>query len=230
MLKRILAVAMAAVMAVSATACGSGSTTPDASSTSSQSTNSGDKTFIVSMSADPTTFNPVAKADDDGHLIYQNIFDGLLQLNINSEVIPGLAETWDISADGLTYTFHLAKNVKWHDGVPFTSADVKYTYERIMSDNGFIGSTLANTLESIECPDDNTVVLKLKAADATLLGTLAWYENSIIPKHIYEKEADWTTCEAATTKPIGTGAFKFVDHKRTPTTLRVHLRLTGSSL
>ena len=79
------------------------------------------KTFITNLSADPTTMNPVLKADDDGHMVYQNIFDGLLELNYNSEIIPGLAETWDVSDDGKEYTFHLAKNVKWHDGVAFSS-------------------------------------------------------------------------------------------------------------
>ena len=172
-----------------------------------------EKTLVVSLGADPTTFNPVMKGDDDGHLIYQNVFDGLLELNYNSEVIPGLATSWETSEDGLTYTFHLATDVKWHDGVDFTSADVKYTYERIMAENGFIGGTLSATLESIECPDDDTVVLNLKAPDAMLLGTLAWYEHFIIPKHIYENEEDWATCEAATSKPIGTGPFKFADYQ-----------------
>ena len=172
------------------------------------------KTFITNLSADPTTMNPVLKADDDGHMVYQNIFDGLLELNFNSEIIPGLAKTWDVSDDGKEYTFHLAKNVKWHDGVAFSSEDVKYTYEKIMAENGFIGETLKNALSGIECPDKDTVVLKLKEADSTLLGTLAWYEHFIIPKHIYENEKDWASCEAATRKPIGTGPFKFVSHKK----------------
>jgi peptide/nickel transport system substrate-binding protein len=173
-----------------------------------------EKTLIVSLGADPTTFNPVAKADDDGFMIYQNVFDGLLELNYNSEVIPGLAETWDVSQDGLTYTFHLAQGVAWHDGEPFTSADVLYTYERIIQESGFIAGTLANTVESMSCPDDLTFVMTLKAPDATLLGTLAWYENSIIPKHVYEKETDWLSCEAATSLPVGTGAFRFVEQKK----------------
>jgi peptide/nickel transport system substrate-binding protein len=214
--KRIFAAALTLSLALSLAACSGGDQKgPGASADPSANMGeNGGGTFIVNMGADPTTFNPVLKGDDDGHLIYQNVFDGLLELNINSEVIPGLAESWDISDDGLVYTFHLAEGVKWHDGEPFTSADVKYTYERIMSDNGFNGATLSNALESIECPDDNTVVLNLKSADATLLGSLAWYEHFIIPKHIYENEADWATCEAATRKPIGTGAFKFVDYQQ----------------
>lgn len=213
--KRILAAALSLSLALGLASCSGGGSKETAGPTPSSSGESaGGGTFIVNLGADPTTFNPVLKADDDGHLIYQNVFDGLLELNINSEVIPGLAETWDISDDGLVYTFHLAKGVKWHDGEPFTSADVKYTFERIMSDDGFNGATLSAALESIECPDDDTVVLTLKAADATLLGTLAWYECFIIPKHIYENEADWSSCEAAIRKPIGTGAFKFADYQQ----------------
>jgi len=216
--KRFLAAALSLSLAMGLAACSGGGSTqtpaPADSTTPGGNESAGGGTFIVNLGADPTTFNPVLKADDDGHLIYQNVFDGLVELNINSDVVPGLAESWDISDDGLVYTFHLAQGVKWHDGEPFTSADVKYTYERIISDDGFNGATLSNALESIECPDDNTVVLNLKTADATLLGTLAWYECFIIPKHIYENEADWSSCEAATSKPIGTGAFKFADYQQ----------------
>lgn len=215
--RRLLSLLLGLAMMVSLAACGGGNATPTPSS-GGEPSNSGDGagggTFIVSMGADPTTFNPVLKGDDDGHLIYQNVFDGLLELNINSEVIPGLAETWKISEDGLTYTFNLAQGVKWHDGEPFTSADVKYTYEKIMAEDGFIASSLNGTLEGIDCPDENTLVLRLKAPDATLLGTLAWYECFIIPQHIYENEADWASCEAATSKPIGTGPFRFSEYKR----------------
>ncbi len=172
-----------------------------------------EKTLIVSLGGDPMTFNPVLKGDDFGHLIHQNVFDGLLELNCNSEVIPGLARTWDVSEDGLTYTFHLATGVKWHDGVDFSSEDVKFTYEKIMAENGFIASTLNADIASIECPDKDTVVLNMKQADATLLGTLAWYEHYIIPKHIYENVEDWSTCEAATSMPIGTGPYKFVSYQ-----------------
>lgn len=214
--KKLAALFLALSLAVSVTACGGGGDTsesPAAGGEGGGGESTGGGTFIVNIGADPTTFNPVLKADDDGHLIYQNVFDSLVELNINSEVVPGLAETWDISDDGLTYTFHLAQGVKWHDGEPFSSEDVKYTYEKIMEENGFIASSLTAVVESIECPDENTVVLNLSTPDSTLLGTLAWYECFIIPKHIYENEEDWSTCEAATSHPIGTGAFKFVEYK-----------------
>ena len=58
-------------------------------------------------------------------MMSQNVFSGLLTMNNNEEIIPDLAESWDVSDDGLTYTFKLHKGVKWHDGEDFTSADVK---------------------------------------------------------------------------------------------------------
>ena len=173
-----------------------------------------EKTLIVNLSGDPTTFNPVLKSDDYGHLIYQNMFDGLLELNYNSEVIPGLARTWDVSEDGLTYTFHLATGVKWHDGEAFSSADVEFTYQMIMENSGIISQELNNSVAKMNCPDDDTFVMTLKAPNAPILGTLAWYANFILPKHLYEGVEDWKTCEAATTNPVGTGAYKFVSYDR----------------
>ena len=89
------------------------------------------ETFIVVSAEDPKSFNPDAQADDYGWPIFQNIFDGLFQLNWNNEIVPNLCETYTISDDGLTYTFNLRKGVKWHDGEPFTSADVEFTFQMI---------------------------------------------------------------------------------------------------
>ena len=85
------------------------------------------KTFIVAMTEDPKSFNPDAQADDAGWPVFQNLYDGLFQLNWNNEIVPDLCETYTISEDSLTYTFNLRKGVKWHDGEAFSSADVEFT-------------------------------------------------------------------------------------------------------
>lgn len=172
------------------------------------------ETFIVVSTEDPKSFNPDAQADDYGWPIFQNIFDGLFQLNWNNEFVPNLCETYTISDDGLTYTFNLRKGVKWHDGEPFTSADVELTFQMIMDNNGVIAQELNTAVAEMSCLDENTFVMVLKAPNSPILGTLAWYGNFIIPKHLYEGVEDWKTCAAATTTPVGTGAYKFVSYDR----------------
>ena len=111
------------------------------------------ETFIVAMTEDPKSFNPVAQADDHGWPVFQNMYDGLFQLNWNNEIVPNLCETYTISDDNLTYTFNLRKGVKWHDGEPFTSADVEFTYRAIMEKGGVISQQLNTSVAEMSCPD-----------------------------------------------------------------------------
>lgn len=168
-------------------------------------------TLIVSHKENPGSFNPLWKTDDYASNLNQNIFNKLVTINNNYEICPDLAKSWEISDDGLTYTFHLFETIKWHDGVEFTSNDVKWSIEAVQKFNGRMKNEWG-AVQTIECPDKNTVVLKLSRPDAALLGFLAWYANQIMPAHIYEG-TDWTT-NPANQKPIGTGPFKFVEWKQ----------------
>ena len=225
MKRKVFSILFAAVMAVSLAACGGdggsgnadtadGGAQPgqEAGNASGDSAGGEEQVLIVSINGDPTSFNPDAVTDDNAGTVADNLYSGLLALNNNEEIIPDLAESWEISEDGLTYTFHLRPEVKWHDGEAFTSEDVKFTYEMIIENEGYLAKDLS-IVSSMECPDENTIVITLKEASAPFLASLAWYSNSILPKHLYEGVEDWTTCEAATTNPIGTGPFKYVESK-----------------
>ena len=124
------------------------------------------------------------------------------------DVVPELADTWDISEGGKTITFHLHKGVKWHDGAPFSSADVKYTIERIMNPpNGMVsprGPVFNALIERVEAPDPDTVVVHGKGPSGLLLPLFANGWNVIIPKHIVEKDP----VNALKTTVVGTGPFK----------------------
>jgi peptide/nickel transport system substrate-binding protein len=138
------------------------------------------------------------------------IFDPLVMVDIKTfEILPALAQSWDISPDGLTYTFHLVK-ATWHDGVPFTSADVKYTFDYIIT-NKLDGYGFIMGISNIATPDDSTVVITLAIADAAFLikvnGRASGLED-ILPKHILEG-TDWTKDEDFLQHPIGTGPYKF---------------------
>lgn len=211
MKKKVLSMLMAAVMALSLAACGGGTTGSGTASTGASEAG-GEKVLLVGLGGDPTSFNPDANTDDNAYNVACNLYSGLLTLNNNEEIIPDLAESWEISEDNLTYTFHLRQGVKWHDGEPFTSADVKFTYEKIIEENGYLAGDLA-VVDTMECPDDNTFVITLKEPSAPFLSSLAWYNNSILPQHLFDTDEDWTTCAAATTAPVGTGPFKFVSEQ-----------------
>jgi peptide/nickel transport system substrate-binding protein len=164
--------------------------------------------FRVALAAEPVSLNPNLRSDDAAFSVSQNFYNKLVTLDADYRVIPDLATRWDISSDGLTYTFYLAQNVKWHDGNPFTSADVKWTCETIAREKG-IAQDVANRITAIETPDAATVIMRLKEPLASFVPSLAWYGTFILPKHVYEG-SDWTK-NLANEKPVGTGPFKFVE-------------------
>ena len=131
------------------------------------------------------------------------------------DIIPELAKTWELSDGGTTLTFHLHHGVQWHDGTPFSSADVQYTLERIMHPpKGMVsprGPVFAALIERVEAPDPNTVVIYAKGPSGLLLPLFANGWSTIIPKHIAEKDP----VNALKTRVIGTGPFRL---KEPPTT------------
>jgi peptide/nickel transport system substrate-binding protein len=164
-------------------------------------------TMVVYLSGDPSGWNPDYKSDDNLWPIAQNVFNRLIKLAPFDGIDMDLAKSYEFSEDGKTLTFHLHEGVKWHDGEPFTSRDVKWTYDTMISEQWFKAQSL-ESVESIECPDDNTVVFHLKAPDVTIIAKLAWYGTFILPAHIYEG-TDVATNDATMNHPIGTGPFKF---------------------
>ena len=142
--------------------------------------------------------------------IQWNIFDKLLGYDVaNGELIPGLAERWEISPDGKIFTFYLARNVKFHDGKPLTSADVKWTIESAIKEKGVKFKELS-IISGIETPDEYTVKIFTTEPTSRLLPTLSSYYGPIIlPKHLWEgtdvrnNKQNWA--------PIGSGPFKFAE-------------------
>jgi ABC-type transport system substrate-binding protein len=131
------------------------------------------------------------------------------------EIIPDLARTWELAEGGKRVTFHLAQGVRWHDGVAFSSQDVKFTVDRIMNPpKGMVSprrGVFTAVIESVEAPDPNTVVINGKGPSPLVVGLFANGWQAIIPKHIAEKDP----VEAMKTTVMGTGAFKL---KEKPTT------------
>jgi peptide/nickel transport system substrate-binding protein len=131
-----------------------------------------------------------------------NIHNAMIQVDLNNELEPVLAESYEVAEDGLTYTFKLRQGVKFHDGKVLTAADVKYTFEFYSKAEN--GSTLANNFKNmgeIETPDDYTVIVKMTEVNAAFLVNAAstWIVQSEYHAEVGE--------EVYRTKPIGTGQF-----------------------
>ena len=208
MKKKMTALLATGIVALTALAgCFSG---PSGSAADSSTPKAG-STLLVGLQGDPTSFNPDASPDDFAYFVEENIFSRLVKTDWNNKIIPDLANSWEISPDGKTYTFKLKSNVKWHDGQAFSSADVVWTMNEIISKKGYLVSSLGN-VASIDAPDANTVVFHLKQSDSSLLPSLSFLGAFILPKHVFDG-SDWTTNKAAQS-PIGTGPFKFVDYQK----------------
>ncbi len=116
---------------------------------------------------------------------------------------PGLARSWDVSRDGLTYTFHLQPNVTFSDGQPFTSEDVKFTLDHARGPKSFFKDSLYGVIASVDTPDPLTAVVTLSTPTPGFIYALGNISASIVPKRLIESEG----VQAYNAHPIGTGAF-----------------------
>lgn len=166
-------------------------------------------TLVVALGEDPGQFNPGISTSFSAHVVGDSMFNGLVGLDAYANPVPDLATSWDVSDDATEYTFHLAEGVTWHDGEPFTSADVKFTFENVLLKyHSRTKAGLENVLAGIETPDTHTVVFRFHQPYAPLLQRLDVTEAPILPQHIYAGLEDPTTAEANMT-PVGTGPFVF---------------------
>ena len=127
-----------------------------------------EQVYIVAQDGEPATLNPDAISDDFNYTIVQNIFPRLYKLNNAFNAIPDLATSYDVSDDALTYTFHLRDNAVWTDGEKVTSADAVYTFNEII-DKQYANANVFGFVESIEAPDDYTVVFHMSEPDGSFI-------------------------------------------------------------
>jgi peptide/nickel transport system substrate-binding protein len=135
------------------------------------------------------------------------IYQGLLRYDFDLTPLPSLAKSWEVSEDGLTYTFQLEEDVRWHDGEPFTAADVVFTTRDFLPEVHPRARQAFERCESIEALDDHTVQFTLKEPFGPFLYAFLPAGAPMMPKHIYEG-SDFRD-NPANDQPIGTGPFKF---------------------
>ncbi|QLH70501.1 ABC transporter substrate-binding protein [Rhodopseudomonas palustris] len=141
-----------------------------------------------------------------------NIFDGLVDYDTSLKPIPALAESWETSADGLSFTLHLRKGVLWHDGKPFTSADVKWTLENVWKTIHPRNQATFAKVRAVETPDDATVILRLSEPSVAILSSINSNGAQVLPKHLYEGTDILNN--PYNNKPVGTGPFVFKEWKK----------------
>lgn len=168
----------------------------------------------VALSGDPGLLNPAATTSGDVHFATHLMFNGLVNLDEDLEPVPELAEEWEIEEEGALYRFHLRDDVTWHDGEPFTSEDVKFSFEEVLTElHSRTAASVGGALDRIETPDDHTVEFHFEEPYAPLLQQLDVGEAAIVPKHVFEDAESIEEHPGSTEEPVGTGPFQFVSYE-----------------
>jgi peptide/nickel transport system substrate-binding protein len=183
-------------------------------------------TMVFGRGGDTVGLDPAYETDGNSFMVCDNIFEALVAYKDEStDLEPGLAESWDISADGKTYTFHLRKGVTFHDGTPLDANAVVFSIGRMMKDRKlkFLGKgykvpaqertpeywvsmEMDDTVESIEAVDQHTVVFKLKRVEAPFLANMGMdFADIISPTAFLKNPKEFLR------NPVGTGPFQFVE-------------------
>lgn len=195
----LAAVGLAAAVALTITGCSPAKPAPTDEGTAGGA-------LVVGVTSDPDTLFPWKATQFQAVNVLQNLYGTLTEFDADLNVVPGLAESWEASEDGLTVTFTLREGVTFADGSTFGSEDVKFSLEAIQAEaTAAVSRTSLASVAAIESPDEQTVVLTLTAPDAALPANLAVINMAML-------SSDDTEAELNTT-PNGTGPFVLEDRK-----------------
>ena len=160
--------------------------------------------IAVSIVAEPPGWDPtVSTSQEIARVMYGNVFEGLVRIDRNGEIVPALAESWETSDDGLTWTFTLKENVTFHDGSDFTADDVVAKFERAIAPNTtYAHPEYYEAIDSITADGESTAVFTLSEPSSSLLYNLARPDSIIYPAG---------TVETQRNQPVGTGPFRFAE-------------------
>ena len=169
-------------------------------------------TLAFLVQPEPPTLASYVSTSGPIGLVMPKIYEGLFDYDNDGKMVPMLAESYEISADGKTVTFKLRKNVRWHDGKPFTSADVKFTILEVLKKVHPRGPNSFREVSRIDTPDDHTAIFHLDNPAPYMMRSFSAYESPMVPMHLLEGQ-DIKSAPLAN-NPVGTGPFKFVEWKK----------------
>ena len=159
-------------------------------------------TIMLGVVLEPPHLDPTAGAAAAiDEIVYANIFEGLTRIGSKGEILPALAESWDISEDGKTYTFKLHTGVKFHDGTDFDASDVKFSLDRARAEDSTNAQKgLFKAIENVEVVDPATVRITLSSPAGNFLFNMGWGDAVIVAPESADGNKE---------NPVGTGPFKF---------------------
>src|SRR5208282_196751 len=162
---------------------------------------------VIIPVASPSSMTYTSNMQKGGIPSSSLIYEGLVIKDIDGKFDPALAQSWNVSDDAKTWTFHLVQNATWNDGAPFTCADVKFTNDYMKSNNLTMGYVLSD-VQSIDCPDNNTAVFNLVTPYSAFLDQISRTPGiTISPEHIWQNINDPQHYQDS--QMIGTGPFIF---------------------
>ena len=167
--------------------------------------------LVAALGSDPGQLNSAITTNGSVHTAAALLYDGLVALDDSLRPVPALAVRWEIEERGARYRFHLRPRVRWHDGTPFTSRDVRFTFEQLlMKYHARTRASMAPALAGVTAPDDSTVVFTFRRPYAPLLQQLDVSEAPILPEHLYAGSDPLRN--PANVAPVGTGPYRFVSY------------------
>ena len=175
-----------------------------------RSAKSGSTSLRVGWSSEPDTMNPLTTYSTEAQEVLQLVYDKLTEYDSSLKPEPGLATSFEYSSDGLSITYDLRDGVKWHDGQPFTSADVKFTFDLIHDQNLSEYGQWLTDMTSVDTPDASTVVVNFSKPQAFNPGL----SIPILPEHIWSGKSAEDIQKFANDQPVGTGPYTFVQWKQ----------------
>jgi peptide/nickel transport system substrate-binding protein len=162
----------------------------------------------AAFSADPAGFDPVRGPSGMSHVVIEQVYSTLMALDPDAKPYPELAESYEVTDDGLQYTFKLRPGVTFHNGDELTAEDVKFSFDRLRAkDSGYSYGSQVETIESVDVVDNHAVRFKLSRRTGPFLVYMAFPGSSIVPKKLVESGHDLNA------NPVGSGPFKFVSYE-----------------